>query len=58
MAGKLVGGTTGGMKEAVEMSYLSTARAGTVMVSESELERALDALRVGKNGVSTNGVET
>ncbi|KAI9722939.1 MAG: hypothetical protein M1812_001388 [Candelaria pacifica] len=53
VAGKLVGGTTAGMKEAVEMSYLSTARAGTVMVGESELERAVEALRVGENGVKT-----
>ncbi|KAI9748797.1 MAG: hypothetical protein M1835_001714 [Candelina submexicana] len=53
VAGSLVGGTTGGMQEAVEMSYLSTARAGTVMVSESELERALEALRVGENGIKT-----
>lgn len=30
---------------AVEMSYLSTARAGTVMVAEVELERALAALK-------------
>jgi hypothetical protein len=35
----------------VEMSYLSTARAGTVMVAEEELERALDALRGAENGV-------
>ena len=31
---------------AVEMSYLSTARAGTVMVSETELGRALEALKL------------
>ncbi|KAI9807076.1 MAG: hypothetical protein M1825_005793 [Sarcosagium campestre] len=58
VAGKLVGGTAA--KEvgseaaseasdwprplAVEMSYLSTARAGTVMVAEEELERAVAAL--------------
>jgi hypothetical protein len=32
------------------MSYLSTARAGTVMVAEQELDRALDALRGAENG--------
>lgn len=57
IAGRLVGGTSGGGFEsdtedlagmssgAVEMNYLSTARAGTVMVAEVELERALEALR-------------
>ncbi|KAI1512144.1 ACT domain containing protein [Pyrenophora tritici-repentis] len=54
VAGRLVGETTGQLKEPVEMSYLSTARAGTVMVAEEELERALDALR----GASANGVAT
>ena len=59
VAGRLVGGTAtntsavleplspGSYNEttgSVEMSYLSTARAGTVMVSEAELERALEAL--------------
>lgn len=33
-----------GLLDAVEMSYLSTARAGTVMVAEEELGRALGAL--------------
>ncbi|CAA9962899.1 hypothetical protein CFE70_006324 [Pyrenophora teres f. teres 0-1] len=54
VAGRLVGETTGQLEEPVEMSYLSTARAGTVMVAEEELERALDALR----GASANGVAT
>ncbi|KAF1967429.1 hypothetical protein BU23DRAFT_573175 [Bimuria novae-zelandiae CBS 107.79] len=45
VAGRLVGGTTGPLGNPVEMSYLSTARAGTVMVAEHELERALEALR-------------
>jgi hypothetical protein len=44
VASRLVGGTKMGLLNAVEMSYLSTARAGTVMVAEEELERALDAL--------------
>jgi hypothetical protein len=53
VAGRLVGGTRLGFLDAVEMSYLSTARAGTVMVAEPELERALGALRSesGENGV-------
>ena len=34
----------------IEMSYLSTTRAGTVMVSEADLERAMGLLRVnGEN---------
>ncbi|KAF1943958.1 hypothetical protein EJ02DRAFT_342107 [Clathrospora elynae] len=51
VAGRLVGGTTGQLEDPVEMSYLSTARAGTVMVAEGELERALGALRGAENGV-------
>jgi hypothetical protein len=51
VAGRLVGGTKLGLLDAVEMSYLSTARAGTVMVAEHELERALAALRGAENGV-------
>ncbi|TGZ76899.1 hypothetical protein EX30DRAFT_388933 [Ascodesmis nigricans] len=41
--GVIGGGTTGGVK-GVEMSYLSTARAGTVMVREEDLGRAVEAL--------------
>lgn len=47
VAGRLVGGTSGGYfdgDEAVEMSYLSTARAGTVIVAEEDLGRAVAAL--------------
>lgn len=51
VAGRLVGATTGQLESPVEMSYLSTARAGTVMVVEEELERALGALRGAENGV-------
>jgi hypothetical protein len=51
VAGRLVGGTTGALEDPVEMSYLSTARAGTVMVAEEELDRALGALRGAENGV-------
>ncbi|TID22838.1 ACT domain-containing protein [Venturia nashicola] len=57
VAGRLVGGTSMGFLDAVEMSYLSTARAGTVMVAEPELDRALGALRSesGENGVVRSG---
>lgn len=51
VAGRLVGETAGQLESPVEMSYLSTARAGTVMVSEEELDRALGALRGAENGV-------
>ena len=37
--------------EAVEMSYLSTARAGMVMVDERDLERAIEALNRGEFGL-------
>lgn len=42
VAGILVGATDAGM----EMSYLSTARAGTVIVAEEESESVMEALRV------------
>ena len=42
-------GAIGQTSGAVEMSYLSTARAGTVMVAEVEFERALEALK-GEDG--------
>ena len=48
VAGKLVGGGSGQLVEPVEMSYLSTARAGTVMVDEKDLERAIEALNAGE----------
>ncbi|KAF2090893.1 hypothetical protein K490DRAFT_71197 [Saccharata proteae CBS 121410] len=51
VAGRLVGGTASAFDDAVEMSYLSTARAGTVMVAEAELKRALEALHGAENGV-------
>ncbi|KAF1962567.1 hypothetical protein CC80DRAFT_163240 [Byssothecium circinans] len=50
VAGRLVGATSAQLESPVEMSYLSTARAGTVMVGEDELERALSALRGAENG--------
>lgn len=49
VAGKLVGQGPG--VQAVEMSYLSTARAGTVMVNEVDLDRAVEALNVGEWGL-------
>jgi hypothetical protein len=51
VAGRLVGATSGHLEDPVSMSYLSTARAGSVMVAEEELERALGALRGAQNGV-------
>lgn len=55
VASRLVGGTTAGLEGPVEMSYLSTARAGTVMVAEEEIERAIWALRGAENGVRELG---
>ena len=53
VAGKLAGGgDSGPLLGPIEMSYLSTARAGTVMVDERDLERALEALEVGQNGAA------
>ncbi|KAF2095846.1 hypothetical protein NA57DRAFT_43493 [Rhizodiscina lignyota] len=56
VAGRLVGGTKqqmlGEPENSVEMSYLSTAKAGAVMVAEWELQRAMDALK----GMSENGM--
>jgi hypothetical protein len=50
VAGRLVGGTKAGYATgsagAVEMSYLSTARAGTVMVAEKDICRAVAALQM------------
>lgn len=51
VAGKLVGDGSGQMMEPVEMSYLSTARAGMVMVDERDLERAIEALNRGEFGL-------
>ncbi|MCJ1312549.1 hypothetical protein MMC25_006223 [Agyrium rufum] len=50
LAGKLVGDHKSQRSEVVEMSYLSTARAGTIMVEERYLEGALRALREGEVG--------
>ncbi|KAK6352619.1 hypothetical protein TWF730_009439 [Orbilia blumenaviensis] len=47
IAGRLCGETRGFLERSdpVEMSYLSTARAGTVMVTEDNIERAMSALQ-------------
>ena len=53
VAGKLAGGgETGPLLGPIEMSYLSTARAGTVMVDEKDLERAVEALQAGPNSMT------
>ena len=44
-------GRGGQVMRAVEMSYLSTARAGTVMVDERDLDRALELLNAGAFGL-------
>ena len=41
------GDATAGAEQVAEISFLSTARAGTVIVKESELERAVRALEEG-----------
>ena len=53
VAGKLAGGSeTGPLLWPIEMSYLSTARAGTVMVDEKDIERAMAALEANNLGVA------
>ena len=53
VAGKLAGGgESGPLLWPIEMSYLSTARAGTVMVDEKDLDLAMEALRSGDFGVA------
>ncbi|KAL8729084.1 MAG: hypothetical protein Q9181_005130 [Wetmoreana brouardii] len=47
LAGKLAGRNAG--LNAIEMSYLSTAHTGTVMVGERDLHHAMQALRVEEN---------
>ena len=46
VAGRLVDGPL----HPIEMTYLSTAKAGTVMVDESDLDSAMQALRLGVSG--------
>lgn len=45
VAGRLVDGPL----RAIEMAYLSTAKAGIVMVEEQDLEHAMEALKLGAN---------
>lgn len=49
-AGEGGGGGELEMESKIEMSYLSTARAGTVVVNEVDLERAMRVLRVNGGG--------
>jgi hypothetical protein len=51
VAGKLVGGPGAESAGWVEMSYLSTAKAGAVMVEEQDLEKAIEALSEGEHGL-------
>ncbi|KAI4271333.1 MAG: hypothetical protein L6R35_006545, partial [Caloplaca aegaea] len=47
VADRLVGRIdSGDLTKAIEMSYLSTARTGTVIVEEKDLDYAMDALRI------------
>ena len=52
LASKLVGRTGGHLSQTIDMSYLSTARSGTVMVHEKDLESAVEALGVEENGTT------
>ena len=54
LASKLVGRAGGHLIQTIDMSYLSTARAGTVMVNEKDLEQAIEALAIGANGTSNH----
>ncbi|KAI4211902.1 MAG: hypothetical protein LQ351_005393 [Letrouitia transgressa] len=54
VAGKLAGSTASeGLTDKIEMSYLSTVRAGTVMVDEKDLDRAIAALRTEEKNITT-----
>ena len=48
VAGRLAGDSQ--VLPAIEMSYLSTAKAGTVMIEEADLDAAMNALRIGEDG--------
>lgn len=50
IAGQLIGASSSGSMESIDMSYLSTARAGTVMVDEKDLQRALECLGIEEIG--------
>lgn len=55
VAGRLVGESERDLMGAIDMRYLSTARAGTVMVDEKDLNRTLEALQLGDNGMDLIG---
>ena len=48
VAGRLSDGR--GMIRPIDMNYLSTAGAGTVMVNEKDLDDAMEKLRIGEDG--------
>ena len=48
VAGKLVEGP--GVTHPIDLSYLSTAKTGVVIVAEDDLDDAMHALRMGSNG--------
>jgi hypothetical protein len=47
VAGRLAGGTNNQLGGPIDMSYLSTAQAGCVMVESKDLERAVEVLEQG-----------
>ncbi|KAL8953780.1 MAG: hypothetical protein Q9222_000397 [Ikaeria aurantiellina] len=52
VAGRLAEPSASGeVMDAIEMSYLSTARTGTVMVVEKDLQHAMEALRIGESNI-------
>ena len=48
-------GTIEGESDVVDITFLSTAKAGTILVKANELERALKALEYGMDVVAGNG---
>lgn len=50
VAGRLVGKQA--LPRTIEMSYLSTAKAGTVMVPQEDLDEAVQALKVDESGAT------
>lgn len=52
VADRLAGHTKGDVfASAIDMSYLSTARTGTVVVEERALDHAMEALHIGEHDV-------
>ncbi|KAL8726028.1 MAG: hypothetical protein Q9166_006973 [cf. Caloplaca sp. 2 TL-2023] len=55
VAGKLAGSSAEGvLLSAIDMSYLSTARTGTVMVEEKDLKHAMKTLQMGQESADVN----